>query len=142
LGLKDKACLYRTCFCQAVAKKPSPPLFSVTGCGKRGQDVLPALLFAIYHTSGLLSLPKNEIRAGKLLVDPGHLQEEFVGGRPHIVTEELAAAVLGLIERCKKHTYLLMTKPKNYVKQVSLLNGTVSKLCCPAHLFPNIPRTP
>jgi hypothetical protein len=30
-----------------------------------------------------LSLTKNDIRAGKLLVDPGRLQEEFVGGRPH-----------------------------------------------------------
>jgi hypothetical protein len=32
---------------------------------------------------GLLSAPKSEIRAGKLLVDPGHLQEDLVGGRPH-----------------------------------------------------------
>jgi hypothetical protein len=30
-----------------------------------------------------LSLPESEIRAGKLLVDPGHLQEEIVGGHPH-----------------------------------------------------------
>jgi hypothetical protein len=60
------------------------PLFSITGCGKRWQDVLPAPLFAIFHTSGLLSLHESEIRAGKLLVDPGHLQEELVGGRrPH-----------------------------------------------------------
>jgi hypothetical protein len=32
---------------------------------------------------GLLSPPEREIRAGKLLVDPGHLQEELVGGGPH-----------------------------------------------------------
>ena len=32
---------------------------------------------------GLFSPPKNEIRAGKLLVDPGHLQEVLVGGHPH-----------------------------------------------------------
>jgi hypothetical protein len=32
---------------------------------------------------GLLSPPECEIRAGKLLVDAGHLQEELVGGRPH-----------------------------------------------------------
>ena len=31
---------------------------------------------------GLFSPPKNEIRAGKLLVDLRHLQEEGVGGRP------------------------------------------------------------
>ncbi len=30
----------------------------------------------------LLSPPESEIRAGKLLVDPGHLQEELVWGRP------------------------------------------------------------
>jgi len=30
-----------------------------------------------------LSVPKREIRTGKLLVDPGHPQEEHVGGRPH-----------------------------------------------------------
>ncbi len=32
---------------------------------------------------GLFSPPKNEIRAGKLLVDTGHLQEELLGGHPH-----------------------------------------------------------
>ena len=58
-------------------------LFSITGCEKRHQDVLPAPFFAIFHTSDLLSLPESEIRAGKLLVDPGHLQEELVGGCPH-----------------------------------------------------------
>ena len=41
------------------------------------------LLYCHFHTTGLLSLPQSEIRAGKLLVDPGHLQEEGVGGRPH-----------------------------------------------------------
>jgi hypothetical protein len=40
-------------------------------------------IFCIFHTSGLLTPPKNEIRAGKLLVDPGHLQEGLVGGHPH-----------------------------------------------------------
>ncbi len=39
--------------------------------------------FCIFHTSGLLSPPEREIRAGKLLDDQGHLQEELVGGRPH-----------------------------------------------------------
>ncbi len=41
------------------------------------------LHFSIFHTSDLLSLLESEIRAGKLRVDPGHPQEEFVGGRPH-----------------------------------------------------------
>jgi hypothetical protein len=37
----------------------------------------------MFHTSGLLYLPQSEIRASKLFVDPGHLQEEHVGGHPH-----------------------------------------------------------
>jgi hypothetical protein len=70
-------------FARQAPKKPSPPLFSITGCKKRHQDVLPAPFFAIFLTSDLLSCPESEIRAGKLLVDPGHPQEELVGGRPH-----------------------------------------------------------
>jgi hypothetical protein len=70
-------------FASPAPKKLSPPLFSITGCEKRHQDVLPALFFAIFHTSDLLSLPESEIRAGKLRVDPGHPQEELVGGHPH-----------------------------------------------------------
>ena len=42
----------------------------------------PSSIFCIFHTSGLLTSYKKEIRAGKLLVDPGHLQEELVGGPP------------------------------------------------------------
>jgi hypothetical protein len=59
-------------FARSAPKKPSPPLFSVTGCEKRRQDVLPAPFFAIFHTSDFLSLPESETRAGKLHVDPGH----------------------------------------------------------------------
>jgi hypothetical protein len=66
-------------FARPAPKKLSPPLFSITGCGKRCKDVLLAPFFAIFHTSHLLSLPESEIRAGKLLVDPGH--PLLVGGR-------------------------------------------------------------
>jgi hypothetical protein len=62
---------------------------------KRRQYVLAAPLFAIFYISGLLSLLEREIRAGKLLVDPGYLHEELVGVAPTIITEKLAAAVLG-----------------------------------------------
>ena len=54
----------------------------------------PSAIIAVFHTSDLLFLPQSEIRAGKLLVDPGHLQEEGVGVAPTITTEELAATVL------------------------------------------------
>ncbi len=37
----------------------------------------------ISHHRPFFSPPESEIRAGKLLGDPGHLQEELVGGRPH-----------------------------------------------------------
>ncbi len=70
-------------FARPAHKKASPSLFSITGCERRHQDVLPAPILTIFHTSDLLSLPESEIRAGKLLVDPGHPQEELVGGHPH-----------------------------------------------------------
>jgi hypothetical protein len=50
---------------------------------EKGIKMFSQLHFCIFHPSGLLTPPKNEIRAGKLLVDPGHLQEGLVGGHPH-----------------------------------------------------------
>jgi hypothetical protein len=104
-------------FARTAPKKPSPPLSSITGLGKRHHDVLPATFFAIFHTSDLLSLPESEIRAGELLVDPGHPQEELVGGRPH--HRYIKACPRG--DRALQKTHiLLMTMPKNYLKQVFL----------------------
>ncbi len=83
-GLKRPSMSVQNLFLARPApNKPSQPLFSITGCEKRHQDVLPAPLFTIFHTSGLSSLLESEISAGKLLVDPRHPQEELVGGRPH-----------------------------------------------------------
>jgi hypothetical protein len=50
---------------------------------KKASRCSSSSIFAIFHTSNLLSLSESEIRAGKLLVDPGHPQEELVGGRRH-----------------------------------------------------------
>ncbi len=50
---------------------------------KKASRCSSSSIFAIFHTSNLLSLSESEIRAGKLLVDPGHPQEELLGGRPH-----------------------------------------------------------
>jgi hypothetical protein len=77
-------------FARPLPKLPSPLLFSIIGIRKRCQDVrtkrknppkkyffkkmFPSFIIAILHTTGLLSFPQSEIRAGKLLVDPGHLQ--------------------------------------------------------------------
>jgi hypothetical protein len=82
LGLKDQNST------EHFLARPSPnlllqPLFSIIGSGKRRQNVLPAPFFAVFHTSSLLSLVQSEVRDGKLLVDPGHLQEELVGGHPN-----------------------------------------------------------
>jgi hypothetical protein len=41
-----------------------------------------SIIRSISHQRPFISY-ESEIRAGKLLVDPGHLQEELVGGRPH-----------------------------------------------------------
>jgi hypothetical protein len=69
-------------FARLTPKNPSPPPFLRAGSGKRRQDVFPAPLFAVFHTSSLLSLPQSKIKAGKVLIDPGHLQGELEGGRP------------------------------------------------------------
>jgi hypothetical protein len=50
---------------------------------EKGVKMFSQLHFSNFHTIGLFSPPKNEIRAGKLLVDPGHLQEELLGVHPH-----------------------------------------------------------
>ncbi len=84
------------------------------------QDVLPALFFAIFGTSDLLSLPESEIRAGKLPADPGHPQEELVGGRPHHCYIK-GRCCRPRVDRVLQKTHnLLITMPKNYLKQVSL----------------------
>jgi hypothetical protein len=44
---------------------------------KKASRCSPSSIFHIFHTIGLLSPPESEIRAGKLLVDPGHLQESL-----------------------------------------------------------------
>jgi hypothetical protein len=50
---------------------------------EKGVKMFSQLHFLHISHHRLLSPPKSEIRAGKLLVDPGHLQEELVGGHPH-----------------------------------------------------------
>jgi hypothetical protein len=70
-------------FCQASAQKAiAASIFNNWLC-KKESKCSPSSNFCIFHTSGLLSPAESEIRAGKLLDDQGHLQEELVGGRPH-----------------------------------------------------------
>jgi hypothetical protein len=70
-------------FCQAVDHAAiAPTIFNNWQC-KKASRYSPSSIFAVFHTSGLSFLPQSEIRAVKLLVDPGHLQEECVGGYTH-----------------------------------------------------------
>ncbi len=120
MGLKDQACLDRTCFCQAVAQKAIAASIFNYWLWKRCQDVLPAPLFAIFCTSSLLSLPESEIRAGKLLVDPGHLQEELEGGRPHHHYRKARPHRPGVDRALQKNTRIADNMLKYYLKQVFL----------------------
>ncbi len=93
----------------------------------------PSSIIAIFHTTSLLSLPQNKIRAGKLLIDPGHLQEDRLRGRPHY-----------RYRRARRHRPVVDAKKHNHgqkwPKTMVSLKWRVFKLCCPAHLFPNTPR--
>jgi len=73
-----------------------------------------------FAPAAFLPLPESEIRAGKLLVDPGHLQEELVGGCPHHRYRRACCRCPRLDRVLQKTHLLLMTMPKNYLKQVSL----------------------
>jgi hypothetical protein len=98
---------------------PSLPLFSVIAVEK-GVKIFSQLIICRICTSGLLSLPQSEIRAGKLLFDPGHLQEGLVGGRPHDHYRR-ARRRCPVGDRALQKTHiLLMTMPKNDLKQLSL----------------------
>jgi hypothetical protein len=107
-------------FARPTHKKPSLPLFSITGCGKRHQDVFPAPIFTIFHNSGLLFLPESEIRACKLLVDPGHLQGELVEGRSQDHYRKAGRCHPGVDRALQKTHILLMTMLKIYLKYVPL----------------------
>ncbi len=107
MGLKDLACLYRACFCQAVAQKAiDASIFNYWLSKKVTRCSPPAPLFAIFRTSGLLSLHESEIRAGKLLVDPGHLQEELVGGRTHQRYRKARRRHPGVDRALRKNTHI------------------------------------
>jgi hypothetical protein len=94
LGLKGQECLYKTFFCQAISQAAVAIAIFNKWQWKKASRCSPCLILGVYHTIDLLFLPQSEIRAGKLLVDSGHLQEEGVGVAPTIATEELAATVL------------------------------------------------
>ncbi len=127
-------------FARASTQKAVAPSIFNNWLWKKHQDVLPAPFFAIFHTSGLLSLPESEIRAGKLLVDLGHPQEELVGGRPHHRYIKARHRRPRVDRALQKNTHTADNHAKKLPEASFSLKWTVFKLCCPAHLFPNTPR--
>ncbi len=91
-------------FCQASAQKSITSSFFNNWLWKKVSRCSPSSIFRIFHTIGLLSPPESEIRAGKLLVDLGHLKEELAGGRPHH----------HYIKACRRHPRLERGLQKKY----------------------------
>ena len=85
-------------------------------------------IFRIFHTIGLFSPPKNEIRAGKLLVDPGHLQEELSGGRPHHHYIKACPSCPVVDRALQKNTRIADEHVKKLSEASVSLKGTVFKL--------------
>ncbi len=128
-------------FAKPVPKKPSLPLFPITGCEKRRKDVLLAPFFAYFthHRPFISSWKWNQ--SCKLLVDPGHPQEELVGGRPHHRYIKDCRRRPRVDWGLQKNTCIADNHAKKLPEASVSLKWIVFKLCCPAHLFPNTPRT-
>ncbi len=128
-------------FARPAPKKPIAAAFSNNWLWKKAKKCSPTCIFRIFHTIGLLSPPEREIRAGKLLVDPGHLQEELVGGHPHHRYIKACRCRPRIDRGLQKNTHIPDDHAKKLLEASVSLKWTVFKLCCPAHLFPNTPRT-
>jgi hypothetical protein len=64
-------------FCKAVTQAAIVTAIFNNWHWKKESRCSPSSIIVIFYTTGLLSLPQSEIRAGKLLVDPGQHQEEL-----------------------------------------------------------------
>jgi hypothetical protein len=58
-------------FARPAPKKPSPPLFSITGCGKRRQDVVPAPFFTYFTPAAFCLLLKVKSELASCLMMKG-----------------------------------------------------------------------
>jgi hypothetical protein len=122
------------------AMLPSPPLISIIQW-KKALRCSPSAIIAVFHSSGLFFLPKSKIRAGKLLVGPGHLQEEHVGGDPHHRYIKAHCRCPVEDRTLQKNIHIADNHGKKLPETIISLKRTVFKLCHSAHLFPNTPRT-
>ncbi len=92
-------------FARLQAKLPTPPLFSITGSGKRRQDVLTARLLPYFPPATFNFFLKVKSELASCLLTQGTFKKKVQGVAPTIATEELTATVLQQIERSKKYTY-------------------------------------
>ncbi len=82
------------------------------------------------------------IKSGCLpITDPGHPQEELVGGRPHHHYIKARPRRPRVDRALKKNTHTADNHAKKLAEASFSLKWTIFKLCCPAHLFPNTPRS-
>jgi hypothetical protein len=64
-------------FARPGPKKPSPPLFSITDCGKRGKDVLPAPFFAYFTPPAFYLLLKVKSELASCLLTQGTFKKSL-----------------------------------------------------------------
>jgi hypothetical protein len=81
-------------FARPAPKKPSLPLFPITGCEKRGKDVLLAPFFAYFTPSAFYLLLKVKPELAKCLLTQDTFKKSLYGVAPTIVTLKLATDVL------------------------------------------------
>ncbi len=127
-------------FARPAPKKPSPPLFSITGCGKRCKDVLPAPFFAYFTPSAFYLLLKVKSELASCLLTQGTFKE-LVGGRPEHCYIKACHRRPRVDRGLQINTHIADEHAKKLPETSVSLKWTVFKLCCSAHLFPNTPRT-
>ncbi len=73
-------------FARPAPKKPSPSLFSITGYGKRRQDVLPAPFFTYFTPAVFCLLLKVKSELASCLMMKGTFKKSLQGVTPTIIT--------------------------------------------------------
>jgi hypothetical protein len=64
-------------FAKPGSKKPSPPVFPITGCGKRRKDVLPAPFFAYFTPLAFYLLLKVKSELASYLLTQGTFKKSL-----------------------------------------------------------------
>jgi hypothetical protein len=83
LGFKTNHVCTELVFCQASTQKAITTSIFNNWLWKKASSCSTSFIFHRFHTSSLLSPPESESRAGMLLDDQGHLQEELLWGHAH-----------------------------------------------------------